>query len=200
LLKGLPVMMYAIKTFFNCPQKPEIIVVLGHELQDYWLDLCKVHNFDIPHTLAESGLQRFDSVKSGLSQIYGDGIVAVHDAARPLVSSDVVQNSFEVALAKGNCVVGVSPVDSVRTSSANGTTASLDRSQLKLIQTPQTFNVNELKKAYDQEYRLEYTDDASVMEAYGVNINIIDGNRDNIKITYPEDLDIASILITKKRP
>jgi 2-C-methyl-D-erythritol 4-phosphate cytidylyltransferase len=200
LLNGLPVMMHSIQTFFNCPQNPEIIVVIGQELQEFWLDLCKKHEFTIPHSIASSGAQRFDSVKSGLNEIKGDGIVAIHDAARPLVSEDVVSNSYKGALENGNCVVGVSPVDSVRAFNADGTTVALDRAQLRLVQTPQTFQVKELKKAYELEYRVGFTDDASVMEAYGVNINIIEGNRDNIKITYPEDLEIASVLIRKKRP
>jgi 2-C-methyl-D-erythritol 4-phosphate cytidylyltransferase len=200
LLNGLPVMMHAIRTFSNCPQKPEIIVVIGQELQEFWLELCKKHEFTTPHTIANSGAQRFDSVKSGLHKIKGDGIVAIHDAARPLVSEEVVSNSYKVALENGNCVVGISPVDSVRSFNADGTTVALDRAQLRLVQTPQTFQVNELKNAYELQYRVGFTDDASVMEAYGVNINIIEGNREKIKITYPEDLDIASVLIRKKRP
>jgi 2-C-methyl-D-erythritol 4-phosphate cytidylyltransferase len=200
LLNGLPVMMHAIDVFYKSPQRPEIVVVLSQELHEYWFDLCKTHEFTVPHSLANAGLQRFHSVKNGLTQIKGDGIVAVHDAARPLVADSVVRHSYEVALEKGNCIVGVSPVDSVRTSYPDRTTAALDRTHLKLVQTPQTFQVNELKKAYELEYKAEFTDDASVMEAYGVSINIIEGNRENIKITYPEDLDIASVLIRKKRP
>ncbi|MFP5081909.1 2-C-methyl-D-erythritol 4-phosphate cytidylyltransferase [Pedobacter sp. JCM 36344] len=200
LLEGRPVMMHAIEVFFNCPQKPEIIIVLGKEMQKYWLNLCDKHNFTVPHILANSGPQRFDSVKSGLAQIKDDGIVAIHDAARPLVSDDVVRNSFEVALTKGNSVVGFSPVDSVRNTFPDGKTQALDRAKLKLIQTPQTFQVNQLKKAYEIDYRAEFTDDAQVMEHYGFNINIIEGNRENIKITYPEDIAIASLMIKKKRP
>ncbi|MBC7567483.1 MAG: 2-C-methyl-D-erythritol 4-phosphate cytidylyltransferase [Pedobacter sp.] len=200
LLAGRPVIMHAIEVFYNCPQKPEIIVVLGQELHKHWLDLCKEYKFVIPHILANSGLHRFDSVKSGLAKINRDGIVAVHDAARPLISPSVVKTSYEVALEKGNCVVGIPPVDSVRTTNPDGLTSALNRGQLKLVQTPQTFWVNELKKAYEVEFKVQFTDDASVMEHYGLNINIIEGNRENIKITYPEDLDIASVLFNKKRP
>jgi 2-C-methyl-D-erythritol 4-phosphate cytidylyltransferase len=200
LLEGRPVIMYAIETFYNCPQKPEIIIVLGQDLRHYWQKLCEEFSFTIPHILADSGNQRFDSVKSGLSQIHNDGIVAIHDAARPLVSPFVVKTSYEVALEKGNCVVGFTPVDSVRSTTVDGLTSAIDRDQLRLIQTPQTFRVNELKKAYNVEYMARFTDDASVMEYYGKNINIVEGNRENIKITYPEDLEMAAVLINKKRP
>lgn len=200
LLEGRPVIMHAIDVFYNCPQKPKIIIVLNPEMQSHWKDLCEHHHFSIPHILANSGQQRFDSVKSGLSKIIGDGIVSIHDAARPLVSAAVIDTSFKVALEKGNAVVGICPVDSTRIINPDGSTSAIDRSLLRLVQTPQTFRLQELRKAYEVDYDARFTDDASVMEHYGININIIEGNRENIKITYIEDLDIASVLIKKKRP
>jgi len=200
LLEDRPVMMHSIELFYNCPQKPTIIVVLGQEFHEYWLNLCSKYKFTVPHTLAKSGAQRFDSVKSGLDLIDQNGVVAIHDAARPLVAASVIKSSYEVALQKGNCVVGIPSVDSVRIMKSDGLTSAMDRGLLRLIQTPQTFLVSDLKKAYEVDYKPYFTDDASVVEAYGININIIKGNRENIKITYAEDLDIASILIKKKRP
>jgi 2-C-methyl-D-erythritol 4-phosphate cytidylyltransferase len=200
LLSGRPVMMHAIEVFYDCPQKPKIIVVLGQDLHELWLSLCSTHNFTVPHALVNSGSERFDSVKNGLELISEDGIVAIHDAARPLVSASVVKTSFEIALLKGNCVVGTPSVDSVRITNPDGSSSAVDRGLLRLVQTPQTFILSELKKAYEVDYKPHFTDDASVMEAYGISINIIEGNRENIKITYSEDLDIASILINKKRP
>ena len=200
LLQGRPVLMHTIEVFYNCRLKPEIIVVIGLDYRHEWFDLCIEHNFTIPHTLANSGDQRFHSVKNGLSMITHEGIVAVHDAARPLVSPDVVLRSFEFAEAHGNCVAGITLVDSIRSIADNGSTKTLDRAGFRLVQTPQTFRVLELKAAYSANYSSEYTDDASVMENYGVKINIIEGNRENIKITYPEDLEIASLLLKRMRP
>ncbi|MEJ7559513.1 MAG: 2-C-methyl-D-erythritol 4-phosphate cytidylyltransferase [Pedobacter sp.] len=200
LLNGRPVMMYAIEVFYTCPQHPKIIVVLHEDVREYWLSLCKQYNFTIPHLLVNSGPQRFHSVKNGLAEIQGDGIVAIHDAARPLVSEEVVCKSFDFALENGNCVVGITPVDSVRTFYPKGNSTALKRDELRLVQTPQTFQVDELKEAYKVEYNIDFTDDASVMEAYGVAINVTEGNRENIKITYPEDLDIATIFLKRKRP
>jgi 2-C-methyl-D-erythritol 4-phosphate cytidylyltransferase len=200
LLNGKPVIMHSIEVFYNCPQKPEIIVVLGHDLHHDWNKLCAEFDFRIPHILINSGTERFHSVKNALLSINVDGIVAIHDAARPLVSASVVKTSFEVALAKGNSVVGILPVDSIRQVSIDGSSRALDRSELRLVQTPQTFKVSDLQAAYNVKYKSGFTDDASVMESYGIKINVIEGNRENIKITYPNDLEIASILMYKKRP
>jgi 2-C-methyl-D-erythritol 4-phosphate cytidylyltransferase len=200
LLNGKPVLMHSIEVFYNCPQKPEIIVVLGHDLHQTWNTLCGEFDFQIPHTLVNSGAERFHSVKNALSSINVDGIVAIHDAARPLVSAEVVNTSYNVALEKGNSVVGILPVDSVRQIASDGSSRALDRSELRLVQTPQTFKLADLQAAYNVAYRPEFTDDASVVEYYGVNINVIDGNRENIKITYPNDLEIASVLMYRKRP
>jgi 2-C-methyl-D-erythritol 4-phosphate cytidylyltransferase len=200
LLNGKPVLMHSIEVFYNCPQKPEIIVVLGHDLHQTWNKLCGEFDLQIPHTLVNSGAERFHSVKNALSAINVDGIVAIHDAARPLVSAEVVNTSYNVALEKGNSVVGILPVDSVRQIASDGSSRALDRSELRLVQTPQTFKLADLQAAYNVAYRPEFTDDASVVEYYGVNINVIDGNRENIKITYPNDLEIASVLMYRKRP
>jgi len=199
LLADRPVMMHAIEVFYNCPLQPKIVVVLGRELQVQWAELCSQYNFTFPHLLVDSGVQRFHSVKNGLSTIDGDGIVAIHDAARPLVSQEVVLRSYEIAEKLGNCVTGISPVDSIRFIDGEGISKAVERADFRLIQTPQTFQVNELRKAYEVEFRNEFTDDASVMESFGTHINLIEGNRENIKITYPLDLEIASVLIKKKR-
>ena len=200
LLNGKPVLMHSIEVFSNCLQKPEIIVVLGQDLHQDWNKLCAKFDFIIPHTIVNSGAERFHSVKNALSMLNADGIVAIHDAARPLVSTSVVNQSFEVALEKGNSVVGILPVDSVRKVVSDGSSRALDRSELRLVQTPQTFRLSDLQASYHVEYRSGFTDDASVMEYFGLEINVIEGNRENIKITYPNDLEIASILMYKKRP
>jgi len=202
LLEGLPVLMHTIKAFNECSLTPHILLVLNIDLHKYWEELCQQHNFSVPHELVSGGPQRFHSVKNGLKAIKGKGIVAVHDAVRPLVSAELISKSYHVAEETGNCVVGVMPTDSVRRISEGGKSVALNRNELALIQTPQTFNIDLLRKAYQTPFRNEFTDDASVVEYSGVSINLIEGERQNIKITYPEDLEIASILMkkTKKAP
>jgi 2-C-methyl-D-erythritol 4-phosphate cytidylyltransferase len=198
LLDGHPIIMYAIEVFHNCTYKPNIIVVLAQEMHGFWRELCATYNFQIPYILADSGPQRFHSVQSGLKHIDGDGIVAIHDAARPLVSSIVVENAYRVASEKGNCVVGLFPVDSIRSINEDGSSSAVNRNSLMLIQTPQTFIASELMEAYKMDYQVSFTDDASVMESFGTKINIIEGNRENIKITFPEDIAIANLFIKKR--
>ncbi|MNL42451.1 2-C-methyl-D-erythritol 4-phosphate cytidylyltransferase [compost metagenome] len=124
--------------------------------------------------------------------------MAIHDAVRPLVSPALILKSFQVAEERGNCVVGITPTDSVRRVLEEDKNEALNRSELALIQTPQTFRVDLLKKAYQVPFRNDFTDDASVAEYSGMKINLIEGERENIKITYPEDLDIASFFIKKR--
>ena len=197
LLDGIPVLMHTIAAFDKCALKPKILLVLNIHQHKYWEDLCISYNFNIPHQVISGGAQRFHSVKNGLKSIKGKGIVAVHDAVRPLISPDLILRSFEVAEEKGSCVIGVRPTDSVRKVLEEGKSESLNRAELYLIQTPQTFNADLLRKAYQVPFRNEFTDDASVAEYSGIGINLIEGERKNIKITYPEDIEIASFFIKK---
>lgn len=199
LLDGIPILMHTIAAFNQSACKPEILVVLNIHQHSYWEELCRKYNFDIPHKTINGGEQRFNSVKNGLKLIKGNGIVAVHDAVRPLVSAALITKSYQEAEKTGNCVTGIQPTDSVRKITVQGNEA-LNRSELNLIQTPQTFQVNLLKKAYQTPFRNEFTDDASVVEYAGIKINLIEGERENIKITYPEDLEIAAIYIKKRTP
>jgi 2-C-methyl-D-erythritol 4-phosphate cytidylyltransferase len=197
LLDGKPVLMHTITAFSECLLKPQILLVLNIDQHKYWNELCMKYNFDIPHQVIKGGIQRFHSVKNGLKAIKGKGIVAVHDAVRPLISADLITQSFQVAEEKGNCIIGITPTDSVRRLLAAGKSETINRDQLVLIQTPQTFEVELLRKAYQAAYRNEFTDDASVAEYAGYKINLIEGERENIKITYSEDLAVASILRKK---
>lgn len=198
LLQGKPVLMHTLGAFHACSLKPEIILVLNVHQHQYWESLCLTHNFLIPHQVISGGEQRFHSVKNGLDAIKGNGIVAVHDAVRPLVSSQLIFDAYMAAGEKGNAVVGITPTDSVRKIGSNNKTEALNRNMVALIQTPQTFDIKLLKKAYLQPYRNDFTDDASVVEHIGVVINLIPGQRENIKITYKEDLEIAGLYLTKK--
>lgn len=195
LLNGLPVLMHTIKAFHDCQTQPQIIVVLPSDSHDYWNTLCLEHNFDILHQLISGGETRFHSVKNGISLIdEEDTIIAVHDAVRPLVTKEIIDESYQCAEQYGNAIVAIKSRDSVRQIKDNRS-VSLIRDEIYLIQTPQTFQSAQLKKAYQQPYQVNFTDDASVVEQTGVNINLINGSYQNIKITFPEDIAIAEFLL-----
>lgn len=198
LLNGMPVLMHTIQAFYKCVLNPEIILVLNIHQHSYWEELCKTYNFDIPHQVVKGGEQRFHSVKNGLKSIKGKGIVAVHDAVRPLISSGLIEQLYRQTELHGSCVLGISPTDSVRKIVNGHKTEALNRNDLLMIQTPQTFNVDLLKKAYQKPYRNDFTDDASVVEHSGFEINILEGERENIKITFQEDLEIAAVFLKKR--
>jgi len=194
LLDEKPVLMHTIAAFHACSLTPHILLVLNIDQHKYWEELCLQYNFTIPHQVVNGGAQRYHSVKNGLKAIKGKGIVAVHDAVRPLISTQLITESYQVAEETGNCIIGITPTDSVRRVLENGKSEALNRDELVLIQTPQTFEINLLRKAYQAPFRNEFTDDASVAEYAGFKVNLIAGERENIKITHPEDLEIASIL------
>ncbi|MDB5020179.1 MAG: 2-C-methyl-D-erythritol 4-phosphate cytidylyltransferase [Pedobacter sp.] len=198
LLEGKPVLMHTLQAFYACCLQPELILVLNIHHQQTWEHLCQQHDFTIPHRVVSGGNERFFSVKNGLADIKGEAIVAIHDAVRPLVSTKLILSCFQNAEENGNAVVGITPTDSVRRIISEEKTEALDRNKLVLIQTPQTFRIEQLKKAYLQPFRNEFTDDASVVERAGYPVHVINGERENIKITYKEDLVLASLFLQKK--
>jgi 2-C-methyl-D-erythritol 4-phosphate cytidylyltransferase len=198
LLEGKPILMHTLQAFHACILNPEIILVLNIHHQHTWEELCLRHDFKIPHRVVKGGDERFHSVKNGLVGIKGQAVVAIHDAVRPLVSPELILSCFQKAEENGNAVVGITPTDSVRRLISEVQTEALDRNKLVLIQTPQTFRIEQLKKAYLQPFRNEFTDDASVVERAGYAVHVIPGERENIKITYKEDLILASLFLQKK--
>ena len=199
LLNGKPVIMYTIEAFYNSDLHPEIIIVLNVDFHQYWEDLCKLHNFNLPHTLVKAGRQRFFSVKNGLKFAKGSSIIAIHDAVRPLISNNLITSAFKEAGNKGSAIPAIAATDSVRQKSGNSSFV-LNRNDILFVQTPQAFTNKILEKAYKQNFRLEFTDDASVVEKSGVSLNLIKGETKNIKITYPEDLIIAQVYLKEKNP
>ena len=197
LLDGKPVLIHTIGKFAEADSEIQIIVVLRKDQFQFWHQLCLEYNFHTPHLLAEGGDTRFESVKNGLSLIHEAGIVGVHDAARPLVNSKIIQTAFKAAEMYGNAVPAIPVQDSIRQIDS-GLSIAVDRTKYCAIQTPQCFQFDILKKAYGQEYKFTFTDDASVVEASGQKIHLIDGNSDNIKITTPKDLVIADALVKNK--
>lgn len=195
LLNNKPVMMHTLQAFYVSEVEPEIILVLAKAEHDYWKELCLKYSFNIPHTLVEGGEERFHSVRNGLMTIKEDGVVAIHDAVRPIVSPSLITQSFRMALEIGNAIPCIKPSDSVRQLQDDGSSEIINRDKLVLIQTPQTFDLGQLRVAYQQTFSSKFTDDASVVESAGFPINLIEGNRNNIKVTYPEDLELASFLL-----
>ena len=199
LLNGLPVLMHTIQAFYNSQSKPQIILVIPADSHLYWNDLCEEHNFTIPHQLVNGGNTRFNSVKNGLAIIpdNDNAVVAVQDAVRPLTSVEIIDGAYQQAIQIGNAVTAVKSRDSIRQVKSN-ISASLLRDEIYLVQTPQTFQYSQLKRAYEQDYNEGFTDDASVVEATGEHIHIIEGNYQNIKITFPEDITIAELLLKQR--
>lgn len=190
LLRGKPILMHTIERFYNYCNDIRIVVVLPKDEIERWKLLCSEYHFTIQHNVTQGGETRYHSVKNGLALVDNDSIVGIHDGVRPLVSTFVIERCYNEA-ATGKAVIPVIPaVDSLRMVTATGN-AAIDRSAIRLVQTPQVFPSNMLMDAYKQEYTPTFTDDASVVESCGLAITLVDGNIENIKITNPIDLTIA---------
>lgn len=197
-LCGEPVLMHTIRAFSESEADPQIILALNNNYHELWAELCEKHNFTIPHTVIAGGQTRFHSVKNALDTITdANAIVAVHDAVRPLSSKETIDTSYQVAASTETAVTAVKSRDSVRQLNGEISTC-LDREGIYLVQTPQTFQASLLRKAYEQPYTDLFTDDASVVEKTGAHITLIEGSHSNIKITFPEDITIAEVLLNKK--
>jgi len=194
LLNGLPVLMHTLNRFYQYDSSIEMVLVLPSQQFTTWEELCKQHNFTLPHTLVAGGAVRFESVKNGLDSISGEGLIAIHDGVRPLVSFETLDRCFETALQEGNALPVLPIVESLRKTEGK-LNFPVDRSLYFSVQTPQTFWLSQIKKAYEQSFDPAYTDDAMVLERMGQTIHLVQGNHENIKITYPKDLTIAETLM-----
>ena len=193
-LLGLPILMHTLKKFQQTVVGGEIILVLPEKEQSTWQSLCEKHQFDIPHQIVNGGETRFHSVQNALQKLNKKSIVAIHDGVRPLVSETVINNCIQSAEKFGAAIPALPMQDSLRKISENGSQIA-ERNQFVLVQTPQCFQSEVILKAYQQEYHKSFTDDASVVEQLGHNIYLVEGNKENIKITTPEDLKMAEALI-----
>jgi len=196
-LHDRPVLMHTFECFKNYDAEIEFILVLPGKQMEFWKDLCEKHQFQIKHKLAFGGNTRFQSVKNGLELVPEKGIVFIHDGVRPLVSRQTIQNCYDNAVIKGNALPVIPVAESIRIIDSDKN-RQVDRSKYFLVQTPQTFQSTLIKAAYSQTRDDNFTDDASVLEKYGQNIKLVEGNRENIKITWPEDLLIAQAFLSKK--
>ena len=196
---GKPVLMRTIERFHEYDNSLNIIVVLPHEQQEYWRNLCAEYAFSIPHKIVDGGATRFESSRNGLAMIPAEahGVVGIHDGVRPLVAVEVIRNCGEAAR-KELAAIPVMPVtDTLRLISSDKPAHNVLRSDYRIVQTPQTFDIDLARKAFQQPYCEAFTDDASVVEKLGNKVTMVDGNRENIKITTPFDLTIAEALLQK---
>ncbi|MDJ1504942.1 2-C-methyl-D-erythritol 4-phosphate cytidylyltransferase [Xanthocytophaga agilis] len=191
-VRGLPILMHTIRRFYEYSQHIQIVLALPVEQIATWENLREKYAFTIDAKIVTGGKTRFQSVKNGLQVINDvEGVVAIHDGVRPFVPINVIQRSFQVAKENGSAVAAVSLKDSIRQVLSDGTTQSVNRADFRLIQTPQTFQTSLIKKAFEVPESELFTDDASVAEAAGHRILLIEGDYRNIKITTPEDLEWA---------
>ena len=202
LLDGRPVLMRTVERFYSFDPSIEIIVVLPAAHQALWRNLLNEYSFSVRHKVVDGGEERFHSVKAGLEVIgaensggvVGESLVAIHDGVRPLVTQDTIWRCFADAEEYGNAIPFIEPADSVRLLTDGGSRPH-PRSEVRLIQTPQVFRSSVIINAYNRPYDASFTDDATVAEAAGVTIHLTHGNRENIKITTPEDLVVASAIL-----
>ena len=196
---GKPVLMRTLERFRAYSSALQIILVLPQAQQDYWQQLCKDYHFEVEHQIANGGQTRFHSVQNGLALVPDDaeGVVGVHDGVRPFPSIEVIRNCYETARTAKAVIPVIPVVETVRQLISDGQVSSrtVPRDEYRLVQTPQTFDIQLLKAANEQPYNDGFTDDASVVESYGYAITLVEGNRENIKITTPYDLKIAEVLI-----
>ncbi len=193
-IQGKPILMHTLEVFNRFDAGIRLILVLPEVQIKYWNELCAKHNFGLKHQIVAGGQSRFNSVKNGLQAVKSPAMVAVHDGVRPLVSVETIARCFETAEKFDTAIPVVDLVDSIRQVSENGS-KSVDRNAFKLVQTPQVFDAELLQKAYEQEYTPQFTDDASVVEAFGTKIQLVEGNRENIKITTEFDLKMAESIM-----
>ncbi len=197
LLGGKPMLMRTIEAFYNFDYRMRIVVVVPEEFRHFWEKLCIEHHFEVPHTLVNGGETRFHSVRNGLSEISDDEIVGVHDAARPFVSKEMIGRCYREALDfRCGIIPAVEEKNSIRLINEYENKA-FERTRIRIVQTPQVFPANLLKRAYKTPYREEFTDDASVAENDGIPIKLVEGDEKNIKITTPLDLKFAEFLFEK---
>lgn len=190
---GKPVLMRTLEAFHAYDSSIHIILVLPVSQQDYWKQLCQEYRFELLHDIANGGETRFHSVKNGLALVEGEGLVGVHDGVRPFVSQEVIARCYAEAEVKKAVIPVIGVVETVRHLTGEGS-VTVPRDQYKLVQTPQVFDAALLRSAYQQPYVEMFTDDASVVEALGEQVGLVEGNRENIKLTTPFDMKLAELL------
>ncbi len=205
-VNGSPLLFLTIKRFHAFSDSLKIILVLPEKHFPLWKSLCKTHNFNLPHTIVSGGKERFYSVQNALALVPENALVAIHDGVRPFVTKDLIKKCFAAAEKKGNAIPVISLSDSIRQRTPNLTgktkqpslnnthSAAANRNDFFIVQTPQCFRSEIVKNAYHQKYSIDFTDDASVVEKVGTKIHLVEGRKENIKITTLFDLKIAGVI------
>jgi 2-C-methyl-D-erythritol 4-phosphate cytidylyltransferase len=194
-IAGRPILMHTLEAFYKYNPSIHLVVVMHPDYTIFWTDLVRSSGFSIPHEVVEGGEERFYSVKNGLNFIGNKaGVVGIHDAVRPLVSLETLRKCYSEAASYGSAVPVVAVTDSLRVLE-NGKNLAVDRARFRIVQTPQCFRIAEIQEAFRQDFSKSFTDDASVWEWAGMNLHLVEGNRDNIKITTPEDLRMAEAIL-----
>lgn len=191
---GKPVLMRTLEAFHSFDAEMHLVLVLPVAQQAYWKELCVQYDFHLPHEVADGGETRFHSVRNGLARISGEGWVGVHDGVRPFVAQEVIAGCYEAVERCGAVVPVIDVFETVRHLMPTGS-ETVPRSEYKLVQTPQVFEIGLLEQAYEQPFNEDFTDDASVVEALGRAVTLVPGNRENIKLTTPYDLKVAEVLV-----
>ena len=193
-IEGVPILMHTIRNFYSFDPTLQLILVLPDNEIESWNVLCQKYSFRVQHKVIVGGDTRFQSVKNGLTEATNCELIAIHDGVRPLVSHQTLERCFLCA-AENRSAIPVLPVsESVRKGSMSQS-VPVFRSEYFMVQTPQVFKASILKSSYNQPWKPEFTDDASVFESAGNSVELVMGNRENIKITFPEDMMIAEIFL-----
>jgi len=194
---GKPILMRTIEKFHEYNSELGIILVLPQSQQEYWKQLCIEHSFEVNHTIVNGGETRFDSSRNGLAAIPDEeiGVAGIHDGVRPFVSKEVIDNCFETARDDFAAIPVLPVTDTIRYVDKQGGGKNVMRSDYRVVQTPQVFDIQLLKQAYNADYQESFTDDASVVESLGCQATMVEGNRENIKITTPFDIIVAEALL-----
>ncbi|MBA4299406.1 2-C-methyl-D-erythritol 4-phosphate cytidylyltransferase [Algoriphagus alkaliphilus] len=197
---GKPVLMHTLEKFYEADPSTFLILVLPESDFSIWKNLCDKFKFSLVHHVIAGGTSRFQSVKNGLNALpFEDGLVAIHDGVRPFVKNEVIIESFSRAEKSGSAIAVVDLKDSLRKVSGNGASKFQERQLFRLVQTPQTFQIGKIKKAFEVDELPKFTDDATVYEHQGWKVSLIQGNPENIKITTPEDLEYANFLLSREK-
>jgi len=195
LLAGKPLLMHAMEAFYHADHKINIILVLPEAHIQHWKTLCKKYGFSLAHQITKGGRERFFSVKNGLQMVGESGLVAVHDGARPLIDKETINLVFDEAQKSGAAIPVTIPAESVRFI-VNGKSEHIDREKVRMVQTPQVFQADILRQAYNTPFSSLFTDDASVVESCGYSVSLTKGSSFNIKVTNPGDIALAETLLS----
>lgn len=193
-LAGKPVLYHTVKAFADAYEDMNIILVLPEDQLSYAQIVLQAFQERIDVTIVSGGETRFHSVQNGLKAVEGDAVIFVHDGVRPIITKELIQKCYVQAIEKGSAIPAVAVTDSIRLIQGD-TNQPVDRTKLRSIQTPQTFRSEILLPAFEQVYRDEFTDEATVVEMAGHEVHLIEGDKKNIKLTTPEDMEWAEMML-----